>query len=482
MTTIRAGAATDVGQVRSNNQDAKLVADNLYAVADGMGGHQGGEVASALAVEALKAEVTEPSGEALVRAVQAANRVIYERASTDPELYGMGTTLCAISVVGARGAERIAVVNVGDSRVYLFRDDALTQLTRDHSLVEELRLEGRITEEQAAIHPRRNIVTRALGIEPDVEVDEFFVEVVDGDRYLLCSDGLFNEVSPDRISATLRRLEDPGESARELVRLANEGGGRDNITCVVAEVVADGNDPPPPVGDGGSSATRAATQTAPHPVVTTGTDDGVDRRGGEGGASSRPAEAQGSSPASTASRASVQTVAPAEQAEPPSPAPPERAVAAEEEGRPAEPRHRRLTWRVAVFVLMVLAVLAIAFAAVGYYARHTYYVGVRNGEVTIFQGRPGGVLWFDPTVAKATGAKLSDMPAEYRDDLRGGVDEGSMDSATRYVQRLRNISRQRSSNPSSSTTAGGQTTSGKLPSSTAPRASTTTPPGGGATP
>src|SRR5215210_1358333 len=238
MTSLRYGSSSDTGRVRANNQDSMLEEGTLFAVADGMGGHTGGEVASSVAVQALR----EYREEGLTRAVKLANRAVWARADDEPGLRGMGTTMTALSLVPAGtddDGDVLLIANVGDSRTYLFRDGELTQVTQDHSLVEDLVREGQITEAEARIHPQRNILTRVLGNEPDVEVDEFPVIPVAGDRYLLCSDGLFNELEDDRIAAVLRRIADPGEAARELVRLANEGGGRDNITVVVVDVVDD---------------------------------------------------------------------------------------------------------------------------------------------------------------------------------------------------------------------------------------------------
>ena len=239
MTTFRAGALTDTGRSRAVNQDSLLVVDGrLYAVADGMGGHRGGEVASALALESLAGTLAEPSTRALVASVTTANAAVYTRSAQDPELRGMGTTLIALAlIVGDDGQERLAMANVGDSRAYRYRGGALEQITEDHSLVESLVRQGRITAEEAANHPQRNIITRALGVDPQVEVDSWELPAVAGDRFLLCSDGLFNEVEPDVIAAILGRIDDPDTAAAELVRLANEGGGRDNITCVIVDVL-----------------------------------------------------------------------------------------------------------------------------------------------------------------------------------------------------------------------------------------------------
>ncbi|HEY8058697.1 MAG TPA: Stp1/IreP family PP2C-type Ser/Thr phosphatase, partial [Acidimicrobiales bacterium] len=226
MTTFRAGSATDVGRVRSNNQDSLLVREGeLFAVADGMGGHQGGEVASALALETLGKAHDDPSTSTLVQAVRSANQAVFEKAGTSPDLKGMGTTLTALADVDTSEGKRLGIVNVGDSRLYRARGDHLEQLTEDHSLVASLVRQGRITAEEAESHPQRNILTRALGIDEAVAVDSWEVEPVPGDRFLICSDGLFNEVDEGRMIATLRRFDDPADAARELVRLANEGGG-----------------------------------------------------------------------------------------------------------------------------------------------------------------------------------------------------------------------------------------------------------------
>ena len=243
------GSASDVGRVRQANEDFLFTAEGLYVVADGMGGHQGGEVASELAVSSLRQHLDELgvlTTDSLVQAVQLANESVVTAASDDPELAGMGTTLCAIAVVHVAEADRdrLAIVNVGDSRVYLLKDGQLEQVTDDHSLVASLERQGRLTRAEAAVHPQRNIITRALGIDARVMVDSWEVVPVAGDRYVLCSDGLFNEVDESRIAATLRKLADPNDAASELVRLANEGGGRDNISVVIVDViVGEGSDP-----------------------------------------------------------------------------------------------------------------------------------------------------------------------------------------------------------------------------------------------
>jgi serine/threonine protein phosphatase PrpC len=219
----------------------------LYAVADGMGGHRGGEVAAEMTAEGLEtfARATpSPKTDALVNVISALNSSVLDRADQHDELYGMGTTLTGVATAMATtpsGGEELvlAVFNVGDSRTYLLRNGELQQLTEDHSVIADLIRTGQITPVQAKTHKQRSIVTRAIGAEADIDVDVIEVLPVPGMRYLLCSDGLTGEVTDQMIGSILRRLADPTEAARELVRLANEHGGRDNVSVVVVDVVDD---------------------------------------------------------------------------------------------------------------------------------------------------------------------------------------------------------------------------------------------------
>jgi PPM family protein phosphatase len=227
------GAATDVGRVREGNEDAYLVDDamGLFAVADGMGGHRAGEVASVTALEALRAAIN--AGQPLRESIEDANEAVFTKSLTDQSLRGMGTTLTAGTLVTGG---TVLVGHVGDSRAYLLHDGELHQVTVDHSLVEELVREGRLTADEAAVHPQRSIITRALGVDSSVEVDIYPVELAPGDRLLFCSDGLTGMVQPDTIAATLRREEDPTRAATQLVDAANAAGGEDNITVLVVAV------------------------------------------------------------------------------------------------------------------------------------------------------------------------------------------------------------------------------------------------------
>jgi len=241
---LKWGASTDVGMVRQQNEDSYLAEEKLYVVADGMGGHSAGEVASALAVTTLKAGARSgiDSVERFRELVQQANTAIYTASLDDSTQSGMGTTLTALSIVAGE-EPRVLVANVGDARTYLWRNGALTRLSVDHSYVQELVNEGIITPEEARVHPRRNIVTRALGIDRSVVVDVFSHVVRTGDRIVLCSDGLVDEVSDADIAVVLGQHSDPQDTAEALVMVANTAGGRDNTTVIVVDVLDDISEP-----------------------------------------------------------------------------------------------------------------------------------------------------------------------------------------------------------------------------------------------
>ncbi|HEV2368500.1 MAG TPA: Stp1/IreP family PP2C-type Ser/Thr phosphatase [Acidimicrobiales bacterium] len=233
MPTLKCAARTDIGRERENNEDAVVNRDNLAAVADGMGGAPGGEIASAAAATLVESAFTGSSLDELTAAARAANRTIWDRARTEAGLEGMGTTLCA---VGLLETGSLAVVNVGDSRAYLWRGGSLRRLTDDHSITAELLRRGEITEEEAVDHPHRHILTRALGVAPTVEVDGCVHPVQDGDRLVLCTDGLFTEVQEEEIASVMATDHDIAAAKDSLVELALSRGGHDNISVVVADV------------------------------------------------------------------------------------------------------------------------------------------------------------------------------------------------------------------------------------------------------
>lgn len=384
MITLRFGSATDVGMVREQNQDSFLVAEPLFAVADGMGGHQGGEVASATALEVLKNSFGDgTTASDLVEAVRRANAKVWDKAQLDSALHGMGTTLTAIARVvddadvevpagvaqeGAEPpppAETFAVINVGDSRAYLFRSDQLQQLTQDHSFVEEMVRAGELSADEAETHPKRNILTRALGVEPTVEADIETITPLPGDRMLLCSDGLVREVTDDQIASVLRRLKNPEEAARELVQQAKAHGGHDNITVVIVDVEGD---------------------EADRPVVL-----------------KMPRNAE-------KKKAKLKPVSNAPRA--------------------------RITFRVLGFMAIFVALIVVACGSVVWYARASYYVGVEGQNVVIYRGRPDQVLWFKSTISERTNVQVSDLPANALPELQKGKTEGSIDDAHKYIQNL----------------------------------------------
>jgi PPM family protein phosphatase len=229
-------AVTDTGRKRRRNEDAFVARPPLFAVADGMGGAQAGEIASRLATEMLSAGETGAGAERVARLVQDANRRVYERSHEDSAASGMGTTMTVALLDG----DVVTIGHVGDSRAYLLRDGSLEQLTEDHSLVAELIRSGKLSAEEAESHPQRSVITRALGTDPDVDVDVFAVEARPGDVFLLCSDGLTSMVGDQAIERMVEEhRSDLDAAARVLVRTANRGGGEDNITVVCFEIVED---------------------------------------------------------------------------------------------------------------------------------------------------------------------------------------------------------------------------------------------------
>jgi len=398
VTVIRAGSATDVGRVREINEDRLLVLDGLFAVADGVGGHQAGEVAAQTAVETLADAFTDHTTEGLVSALEQANLAVRNLAQGHPDRRGMGTTMTAVALVEEEGEERLAVANVGDSRVYLLQRGDLVQVTEDHSLVEELVRDGQMTHEEAIVHPQRSVITRALGLEDDVEVDSWQLVPYQGDRLLLCSDGLTNELGDDDIATVLRHHDDATATARELVRRARDHGGNDNVTVVVIDIV-----------DDGGLAGEASEKLAGEPLET------------------MPAVAGVGAPS---------TANPWEASAEPVRRPISRPASIDPPAAPPVP-HRRVTWRVVAFVVALIGVVAGSLGAVAWYARSTYFVGVDGGTVAIFKGRPGGLLWFRPTLQEHKSLLLADVPEAYKKAVMDGKDEPTKKAADRYVNNLR---------------------------------------------
>lgn len=249
MTKLAWAAATDVGRVREHNEDSFQAGPRVFAVADGMGGHAAGEVASALVIEKLAEIADSPAltADEVVSAIDAANRAIIRAGLQNPRMLGMGTTLTGLALVAADpengtptgSAEREcwAVFNVGDSRVYRLFGSEFSQVTEDHSEVQELVNAGRLTPDEARRYPRRNVVTRSLGTLPPPEADVLVRDVVCGERFVICSDGLNGELTDDEIAEVLTAAADPDRAAADLVARALDAGGEDNVTVIVVEVL-----------------------------------------------------------------------------------------------------------------------------------------------------------------------------------------------------------------------------------------------------
>ncbi|MEO8363158.1 MAG: Stp1/IreP family PP2C-type Ser/Thr phosphatase [Ilumatobacteraceae bacterium] len=265
MITVTFGAVSDTGKLRNANEDSFLVGEHILAVADGMGGHNAGEVASAMAVQLLRDPTNQriDSPDSFIELITTINEAIFQAATGTSEQRGMGTTLTAIAVAGSAESEsHVVVVNVGDSRTYILRQGELRQVTIDHSYVQELVSEGVISADDARTHPRRNIVTRALGIDSRVIADSWTLPIVDHDRYMLCSDGLVDEISNEEILAILMQNADPQRAAESLLVAANDRGARDNVTVIVVDVrLTDGPlpNPVPTTVGGHEPATSSAS-------------------------------------------------------------------------------------------------------------------------------------------------------------------------------------------------------------------------------
>ncbi len=462
--TLRAVARSHVGLVRRDNQDSGYAGEHLLVVADGMGGHAGGDVASSIAVAALVGLDSEAAGpdalSHLSRAVTGAQDTIMAAVREDTTLKGMGTTVTAV----LRTEDRLVLAHIGDSRAYLLRDGELTQVTTDHTFVQMLVDEGRITPEEADNHPQRSVIMRVLGdVDAEVELDTSVRAAVAGDRWLLCSDGLSGPVAAESLAETMASTPDLERCADALVDLALRGGGPDNVTCVLADVVDERSlDRPGPalvVGaaavdrsrgaeEAGSAAARAAElihsgPTQPIPVPTGG---GAGTEAGSGPASSTTAGAAPGQTTGTAAAAGGVTAgaAPrtAEGAEPSAGAagqgsdgPQDRTAATLRPRGRRRARRSRGRWLLAAVVAVV--VLAGGTLAVRAWLDRQYFVGSAGGNVAIYTGLPQdvGPVSLSHEVQRSSTA-LVDLPPVYRQRVQETISAADLGDARRIMADL----------------------------------------------
>jgi PPM family protein phosphatase len=397
MVALRWGALTDVGRSRSLNEDAIVATFPVFAVADGMGGHAAGEVASQLTAEHLAnlSADGEPTGERLVAAIRSANRAIFNRSLAEPLLRGMGTTVCALTIIG----DRIAIANVGDSRVYTVRGGVFTQVSQDHSYVAELVNAGEITWMQARSHPHRNIVTRALGIEPDVAVDLWEFPAIVGERFLLCSDGLVDEVLDTDIAELMLANVDPQAAAAALVKLANDNGGHDNISVVVVDVIEGENNLAP-----AGAELPAPMVIAPYdrPTVREEDDEPIAAFVDETPRATKP----GKAPKTTK---------------------PEKIKA---------PRSTANRIRAVVFALVLFGIIGTVIGGVQYYGTAGTHVGFSGDQVAVFKGRNGGVLWVKPSIVRKTVLTKAKLSADAQKQVAATVSFTDEKAADAWIDAL----------------------------------------------
>jgi len=378
-------------------------------------------------------------------------------------------------VAGADGRDVIALANVGDSRTYVFSGGRAVQVTSDHSLAEEKVRQGELTEAEAAVHPHRHILTRALGVSVDVDVDLWELRLHDGDRILLCSDGLTNEVGTEQIAGTLASTTEPAEAARALVDAAVAHGGNDNVTVLVVDVLVADPDAPPapgPVPDAPTAADDLATDAAAgaaagiaagagaaalagHATPPAGAATDTDRAGqpasapddsttgvvaAQPAAATQPvtddeAVAVGAVPGVLPSDRPASSDGALGEPEPEEPSRRERRRQRRQERRRAG-TPRRLTFRVVLFVVLVLVVVGAAYGFLRWYATDNWYVTIEGKHLVIYQGRSGGLLWFKPTLVERTSVTTGEVLPTRLPVLAADVNEGSLANARHYVANL----------------------------------------------
>ena len=405
----RAAAASHVGKIRSNNQDSGYAGHELFVVADGMGGHAGGDVASAIAVTRIREadreyETASEAEFALQSALIAANSLLAETVFEHPELTGMGTTVSAMIRVG----DRIALAHIGDSRIYLFRDGELKQVSTDHTFVQRLVDSGRITEEEAMVHPRRSVLMRVLGdVDASPEIDTWVLDTRPGDRWLICSDGLSGVVKHDDLKAALAAKDGPKQVADRLIKQSLDAGAPDNVTVVILDI-----------------ADTSRGDVVKEPVTV--------------GSAAAPLQFGEPQPATRASRLPTLRLHPMRPATGPTHFEPQSEdyldELIEEDERRA--RRRRFTWMFGLAVLVIAIALAALF---GYqWTQSRYFVGESPaGNVAIFQGvqqNLGPIVLSH--VYEESNVAVSDLPAYDKQLVQQTINADSLSSAQAILEQL----------------------------------------------
>ena len=405
--TSRTAALSHVGKIRANNQDSGYAGEHLFAVADGMGGHAGGDVASALAIQAIAHtdrtyDSVDEAEQVLSQALLEANQELAETVFEHPELTGMGTTVSGLIRVG----NQVVIAHIGDSRIYRFREGSLEQITKDHTFVQRLVDSGRITPEEAAVHPRRSVLMRVLGdVDLNPEIDTMVLETEPGDRWLLCSDGLSGYVTEEKIAEILAEQPDAALAGQALIDESLDHGAPDNVTVVLVGV-----------DDGPSSSTSQPVMVGSAGAPLTFEVD-TSRRGVR-----LPA---------LLLHPLMTSVAEDEHFEPES----EeflRELIAEDRRRRIR---RRITWSVGVLLIVALLVTA---AVAGYrYTQSRYYVGVVDGNVAIFQGVQQGIGPIPlSSVYRETDIALDDLPPFSRQTVEATINADDLQDALSIIERL----------------------------------------------
>jgi protein phosphatase len=454
---LRHGSATDIGRARKANEDSLLVQPPVFAVADGMGGHSAGDVASQTAVEALSQGVA--GDRSLAAAVKEANRRVFDRAQGSIELSGMGTTMTAV----VAGGSRIEIAHVGDSRAYLFRGGRLQRLTQDHTVLDRMVRQGKLRPEEARNHPQRSVLERALGVEPDVRVDTQTIDAWPGDRLLLCTDGLTSMLEESRIRQILETEADPAAASARLVAEAVEAGGHDNVSVIVVDypapaagvtldsaspsdtVVADEQPPiaePPawssqPVPAQASGPPRAPAHPAGSPTYPPG-GPSYPPRPSWSGPPSPPA--WGGPPRATRPPGSSQPShqphgGPAAAAHGPAPSPSPDGASVPTHGDEAGASRRVVRRAVAAAVVLVL--LAAGAVVARNALMDSWYVGASGGEVAIYRGVPGSIAGMRVSkLDRRTGVRLSSLIEIEQERVREGKTAASLKEAEDIVRNL----------------------------------------------